>query len=112
MATQRSKIVGHEVSGESDSLVPSASVSIQTLPGNTGIVEVHVSRTMTVQPVQYESLVSSASATMKVDKTADFDAVAQELSEVLDTIQYPDMILFKKLSRNKDSYIHGLIPGK
>ena len=67
---------------------------------------------MTVQPVQYESLVSSASATMKVDKTADFDAVAQELSEVLDTIQYPDMILFKKLSRNKDSYIHGLIPGK
>lgn len=76
--------------------------------GNT--IEVVASRSFKVNMGNYESADSFVSAKMTVNLATPLEDVASTLGEIIDTLQGPDLELFKSLTTERKSIAHKLIP--
>lgn len=72
-------------------------------------MEVTVSRTLKINMGNYESMDSFAAVKVTVPSTSDIEALAADLSEKLDTVQFNDIELAHNLTGFKNSYVHSLV---
>jgi hypothetical protein len=110
----RKKTVGDDVPAESADTVSEAFENIVDLPvslnytPNGSVVEVVASRSFKINMGNYESADSFVSAKMTVTPDTDFEKLSGELAEIIDTLQAPDLELFKSLTRETKSIAHKL----
>jgi hypothetical protein len=72
-------------------------------------IEVVASRAFKVNMGNYESADSFVSAKINVNLAASLEDVAATLGEIIDTLQEPDLTLFKSLTKESKSIAHRLV---
>jgi acetolactate synthase regulatory subunit len=80
---------------------------VKTTVGN--VVEVVASRSFKINMGNYESADSFVSVKMTVTPDADFEKISGNLEDVIDTLQGSDLILFKSLTKERNSIAHKLV---
>jgi hypothetical protein len=105
LAAQRRKVERDEVPAEGTRTVPEfveTPVTVTTdILGDT--MKVAISRSFKVNMGDYESADSFASVTVEVPTDTDLGALSTRFGHVLDSIQHPDMTMFKMLTKQPRS---------
>jgi hypothetical protein len=114
VARQRTTTERDNVSAESSELVqePVAEVTVLPMSVTTHILgdnmKVAVSRSFKINMGNYESADSFVSVTVDVPVATDLVALSDEFGAVLDTLQGPDMRMFRALTRENKSIAKSL----